>query len=117
MELRAAKLEGKQKTKNKFARVAKFRNPCEISIFFTFVSHFCVFFPNFPYVIVVLVIYVVLVVYNGQTTLCKDSFSFIIEFWGKLVEQAPVSFHFLSFYFLFSLSKHPLRMISQRMSG
>ena len=36
---------------------------------------------------------------------------------GEVCEQAPVSFHFLSFSFLFSLAKHALRMCSQRISG
>ena len=53
-------------------------------------------------------------VYNAPATLCKDNFSFIIEFLGKLVEQAPV---FFSFSLIFSLAKHPLRMTTQRMSG
>ena len=47
----------------------------------------------------------------------KTVFSFIIESLGSLSDKLPFSFHFLSFYFLFSLAKHPLRMTTQMMSG
>ena len=48
-----------------------------------------------------------LVVYNAQTTLCKDNFSFIIEFLGKLVEQALVCFSFSLIFFSFLTSQTP----------
>ena len=45
----------------------------------------------------------------------KTVFSFIIEVLEGLSNKLPFSFIF--FRFLFSLAKHPLRMISQRMSS
>ena len=41
----------------------------------------------------------------------------LLKFWGSLLKKLPFSFHFLSFSFIFSLAKHPLRMTTQRMSG
>ena len=80
------------------------------TIFLTFCLFF--FFPNSSHVIVFrlynLVICIVLVVYNAQTTLCKGTFFsqllniIFIEFWGRLVEQAPIFLSFLSFSFSLS---------------
>ena len=47
----------------------------------------------------------------------KESNFSLLKFGESLSNKLPFSFHFLSFSFLFSLAKHPLRMTTQRMSG
>ena len=109
------------------ARAAIRKNPCEIFVIFfnplphlTFFWFLFVFFPISPYVIVfilyTLVICIDLVVYNTPKEHFVSNF-WIIEVLGSLLNKLPFSLISLIFFLFFSLAKHPLRMISQRMSS